>query len=78
VFLRAVITGCTDGIGLAYTEYVAKKGLNIVLISRSEGKLKDLSDSLTSKYKIETKIIVANFAGTFLKLKSEKRFFLSN
>ena len=35
----AVVTGCTDGIGKAYVDYLAAEGLNIVLISRSEDKL---------------------------------------
>jgi 17beta-estradiol 17-dehydrogenase / very-long-chain 3-oxoacyl-CoA reductase len=61
-----VITGCTDGIGYAYTQYIAKLGLNVVLISRNEQKLKDLSESLVSKFKIETKVIVADFTGMLI------------
>lgn len=38
----AVITGCTDGIGKAYALQLAKKGLNVFLISRSQDKLKDV------------------------------------
>ena len=34
-----VVTGSTDGIGKAYAEELARKGLNIVLISRSPDKL---------------------------------------
>ena len=30
----AVVTGATDGIGKAYAKAIAKKGLNVVLISR--------------------------------------------
>jgi 17beta-estradiol 17-dehydrogenase / very-long-chain 3-oxoacyl-CoA reductase len=36
----AVVTGSTDGIGLAYSHELAKRGMNIVLISRSQEKLK--------------------------------------
>ena len=32
----AVVTGATDGIGRAYSEKLAEKGLNIVLISRTQ------------------------------------------
>ena len=42
----AVVTGCTDGIGKAYTEALAKRGLNIVLISRTLSKLEDQAKEL--------------------------------
>lgn len=35
----AVVTGSTDGIGLAMATNLAKRGFNIVLISRSADKL---------------------------------------
>ena len=37
----AVVTGATDGIGKAYSLAFAKKGLNVVIISRTESKLQD-------------------------------------
>jgi 17beta-estradiol 17-dehydrogenase / very-long-chain 3-oxoacyl-CoA reductase len=52
----AVITGCTDGIGLAYAHALAKKGLDLVLISRTQSRLDDCAAELSSKYNIETKI----------------------
>lgn len=58
----AVVTGCTDGIGKAYTFELAKRGLNIVLISRNPAKLNDVATELTRKYPIQTKIIVADFS----------------
>uniref|UniRef100_A0A6P7GYR5 Very-long-chain 3-oxoacyl-CoA reductase-like n=1 Tax=Diabrotica virgifera virgifera TaxID=50390 RepID=A0A6P7GYR5_DIAVI len=42
----AVITGATDGIGKAFAEVLAKKGLNIVLISRTQSKLEDVAKEL--------------------------------
>lgn len=38
-FALAVVTGCTDGIGKAFAIGLAKKGFNVVLISRSKEKL---------------------------------------
>ncbi|KAM5263256.1 inactive hydroxysteroid dehydrogenase-like protein 1 isoform 1-T1 [Ctenodactylus gundi] len=35
----AVVSGATDGIGKAYAEELASRGLNIILISRNEDKL---------------------------------------
>ncbi|CAF0739153.1 unnamed protein product [Brachionus calyciflorus] len=57
----AVVTGCTDGIGKAYAEKLAKLGLNLVLISRTEEKLRNQANELKEKYSIETKIIAADF-----------------
>lgn len=57
----AVVTGCTDGIGKAYADLFAKKGLNVVLISRSLDKLNKQAREIENKYKVETKVIVADF-----------------
>lgn len=57
----AVVTGCTDGIGKAYTEQLAKRGLNIVLISRTQSKLEELAKELEDKYSIHTKCVAADF-----------------
>lgn len=45
----AVITGSTDGIGLAYAHEFLRKGYNLLLISRSPDKLKNVKDELDSK-----------------------------
>jgi len=58
----AVVTGCTDGIGLAISEELAKKGVNIVLISRSQQKLTDVAKQIESKYKVQTKTVAVDFA----------------
>ena len=34
-----LVTGATDGIGRAYADVLASKGLNVVVVSRSEEKL---------------------------------------
>lgn len=44
----AVITGGTDGIGLEYARQFAGKGLNLLLISRSEEKLKRVQSEITA------------------------------
>jgi 17beta-estradiol 17-dehydrogenase / very-long-chain 3-oxoacyl-CoA reductase len=36
----AIVTGATDGIGKEFCRDLAKKGVNIVLVSRNEEKLK--------------------------------------
>ncbi|XP_072842064.2 very-long-chain 3-oxoacyl-CoA reductase isoform X2 [Pogona vitticeps] len=57
----AVITGATDGIGKAYTEELARRGMKIVLISRSQEKLDQVASEIREKFKVETKTIAADF-----------------
>jgi len=58
----AVVTGCTNGIGKAYAEQLAAKGLNIILLSRNPETLKQEAEEIESKYKVQTKVIVCDLA----------------
>ena len=58
----AVVTGASDGIGKAYAEQLAKKGLNIVLISRTLSKLEEVAAAIQEKYKVETKVLSVDFS----------------
>lgn len=42
----AAVTGASDGIGKAYAREFAKQGLNVVLISRTERKLRDVCEAI--------------------------------
>ncbi|XP_047631901.1 very-long-chain 3-oxoacyl-CoA reductase [Phacochoerus africanus] len=57
----AVVTGGTDGIGKSYAEELAKRGMKIVLISRSQDKLDQVSSEISEKFKVETKTIAVDF-----------------
>lgn len=46
----AIITGATDGIGLEYARQLAAKGFNLLLLSRTEEKLKRVSTEISAKY----------------------------
>ncbi|NXA99508.1 HSDL1 protein, partial [Cnemophilus loriae] len=58
----AVVTGSTDGIGKAYAEELAKRGVSIILVSRNKDKLEAISRSISETYKVETDFIVADFS----------------
>lgn len=59
----AVVTGATDGIGEAIAFELARKGLNIVLISRSLDKLSQTASNITLKYpKVQVKVIDVDFS----------------
>nr|XP_029135036.1 very-long-chain 3-oxoacyl-CoA reductase-B-like isoform X1 [Labrus bergylta] len=67
----AVVTGATDGIGKAYAEELARRGFSIVLISRSQEKLDDVSKAIASKCGVETKTIAADFSAVDIYSKIE-------
>ena len=57
----AVVTGATDGIGKQYAFQLAKRGLNIVLISRTASKLEAVAKEILDKYPVEIKFIAADY-----------------
>lgn len=58
----AVITGASDGIGKEYAFQLAKKGFNIVLVSRTQSKLEAVAEEIETKYKRETKVVAFDAA----------------
>uniref|UniRef100_A0A3B3UNU0 Hydroxysteroid (17-beta) dehydrogenase 12b n=1 Tax=Poecilia latipinna TaxID=48699 RepID=A0A3B3UNU0_9TELE len=68
----AVVTGATDGIGKAYAEELARRGFAIILISRSQEKLDDVSKAIASKCGVETKTIAADFSAIDIYAKIEE------
>lgn len=59
----AVVTGATDGIGLAMATELAFKGCNILLISRTLSKLQEAKKDLASKYPhIEVRTLDIDFS----------------
>ncbi|XP_055342362.1 very-long-chain 3-oxooacyl-coA reductase let-767-like [Paramacrobiotus metropolitanus] len=70
----AVVTGASDGMGKEFAKQLARKGFNIVLISRSADKLKAVAAEI-AEYKVETKCIPFDFSKgdlqEFRKLKTQ-------
>ncbi|XP_012530006.1 very-long-chain 3-oxoacyl-CoA reductase [Monomorium pharaonis] len=56
----AVVTGATDGLGKAFAKALAEQGINIVLVSRSLSKLKDVAAEIERKYNVETRVVEAD------------------
>ena len=66
----ALVTGGSDGIGKSFCFELAANKFNIIIIARNEEKLKRVSEEIRNKYKVETKIIVADFKNS-----NEEKFF---
>src|SRR5258706_2394459 len=58
----AVITGASSGIGLELARLFANDGWEVVLVARSEGKLRELADSLSKANSIAAHVITADLA----------------
>eukprot|EP00494_Astrolonche_serrata_P023875 UN24133 len=58
----AVVTGSTSGIGLGYANELARKGLNVLLISRSQDKLNNVATDITNKHKVQVKTLAIDCA----------------
>lgn len=53
----AVVTGASDGIGKEYALQLAKRGLNVVLVSRTLLKLETIAEEIKTKYGVQTAVI---------------------
>lgn len=68
----AVVTGATDGIGKAYAFKLAKRGLNIVLISRTEAKLNAVKAEIEEKYpSVQVKVVICDYSDFNAKLRAK-------
>lgn len=56
----ALITGASTGIGAEFARQLGSRGMNLVLVARSEDKLKALADRLIKQHGISADIIVAD------------------
>lgn len=58
----AIVAGASEGLGAAYAQELASRGLNLVLIARGSELLQELASRLSHDYSIKTKIIVLDLA----------------
>ncbi|CAK9804343.1 Very-long-chain 3-oxoacyl-CoA reductase [Anthophora plagiata] len=56
----AVVTGATSGIGKAYVDQFASKGLDVVLIARSASKLEEVAAEIKQRYGVDVRTVEAD------------------
>lgn len=58
----ALITGASSGIGAAFARTLAAKGMNLILVARSQQKLQHLAEALMQQHAISVDTIVADLS----------------
>jgi short-subunit dehydrogenase len=58
----ALITGASSGIGAAFAHALAAQGAHLVLVARSEDKLRDLATTLASQHPIRVEVLAVDLS----------------
>ena len=72
----ALVTGCTDGIGWGLARELARRGFNMVLVSRTAAKLQQRASELESEFRVKTRVIpfdVCDDISSYTKLPIQSR-----
>lgn len=56
----AIVAGASEGIGAAFCDQLAAAGLNVVLIARREGPLRERAAQLEATHGVETRVVAAD------------------
>ena len=73
--MKALVTGASSGIGRDISREFAKRGINLVIVARSEEKLNELKQELEQNYKIDVKVVIMdlNLEENLFKLYEENK-----
>jgi uncharacterized protein len=58
----AMVTGASDGIGLAFAHHLARAGLHLVLVARREAKLAELAAELQDTHGVQCRVFSADLS----------------
>lgn len=60
----ALVTGASGGIGEAFARHLARRGMHLVLVARSEDKLRALADELTATHGVKATVLPSDLRQT--------------
>jgi uncharacterized protein len=58
----ALVTGASKGLGRAYAEVLAERGMNLVLVARSLEPLNELAEQLRLQYQVKAEVIAGDIS----------------
>ncbi len=58
----ALVAGASDGVGAAFAEALAQRGVNVVLLARREGVLADLAAGIEERTGVQTRVLAVDLA----------------
>jgi len=58
----ALVAGGSDGLGFAYSEALARRGLNLIIIARDKKRLEDTTAKIKEKYSVDVIAVCADLA----------------
>eukprot|EP00177_Eucheuma_denticulatum_P007992 GFKZ01014554.1.p2 GENE.GFKZ01014554.1~~GFKZ01014554.1.p2 ORF type:complete len:309 (-),score=53.97 GFKZ01014554.1:2015-2941(-) len=57
----AAVTGASAGIGAGFVRALAKRGMNVILLARSQEKMEALAKEIGDKYGVQSKVVPFDF-----------------
>ena len=58
----ALVAGASEGIGAAFSEYLASDGMDLILVARRREPLEQLASQLVLKYKVKVDCIACDLS----------------
>ena len=59
----ALVAGASDGVGAAFAEGLAERGVNVVLVARRQALLDEVAAGIAARTGVETRVLAVDLAG---------------